>query len=456
MWVEVGNVNCRVTRASDSERGWLYEYLSFEDAGARFRHASDERFRMFSLITQAFPTGFLPMVQRAAAKDGVALELADRRQRPCEPDVAADLGWLRDYQVAAVDAAVERARGIWWMPTGSGKTDAAVGLALRLPCRWLLLVHRTGLAFQAADRFEERTGMEAGRIGEGRWEWRERFTAATFQTLYARFGDQAVKDLLRVSQGLIVDEAHTLPAASFLKVARAASGAYWRVGMSGTPLARGDQRSVVAIGATGPVIHRVHPQQLIDAGILAKPHIRFAVVRQDAHATTFQGVYGECVVRSSMRNRVVVRLCQRAAKPCLVFVKEIAHGRSLRGMLDKAGLQAEFVWGQDSVAERVAAATRLARGDCDVLVSSAVFNEGVDIPALASVVVASGGKSAIAALQRIGRGMRSDGGRKRDFEVWDVKDEGNRWLERHSRERMRAYAAEGHETVVLDDSAGVA
>ena len=56
--------------------------------------------------------------------------------------------------------------------------------------------------------------------------------------------------------------------------------------------------------------------------------------------------------------------------------------------------------------------------------------------------------SVIATLQRIGRGMRTDGGRKASFEVYDILDMGSPMMERHSRRRMNTYVREGYQTIV--------
>jgi superfamily II DNA or RNA helicase len=111
------------------------------------------------------------------------------------------------------------------------------------------------------------------------------------------------------------------------------------------------------------------------------------------------------------------------------------------------------VWGSNSSEERKASIKRLIRGDHEALIASVIFNEGVDIPELRSVVIASGGKSTIAALQRIGRGMRvkkdaTGNVVKDEFEVYDFQDEGDRWLQRHTRARVAAYMREGFETIV--------
>ena len=73
-----------------------------------------------------------------------------------------------------------------------------------------------------------------------------------------------------------------------------------------------------------------------------------------------------------------------------------------------------------------------------------VFQEGVDIPDLRTVVIASGGSSVIAALQRIGRGMRvSDN--KSSCIVIDVHDTGEYFLENQSKKRKKAYEGAGHD-----------
>lgn len=467
MWIELGNRTARVVRADDRELNWLRDYLSFPDADARFKPGSDGQVRMLNVFTNTFPAGFLPLVRRAAPAVGTAVEIIDKRTPPAAVDPAADVAWLRDYQHEAVRRVLDSQRGILWMTTGAGKTEIAVALARAVPCPWLFVVHRKGLADQAADRFALRNrehGVDLGEpgvIGEGAWSEGERFTAATFQSLVAAMKDprrrELIMGLLARVGGLIVDESHTLPATSFYDVVTACD-AYYRVGLSGTPLARGDQRSILSIAALGPVIYRVRPEVLVNAGVLARARVRFIACTQPAAASaTYQGVYNQRVVRSAARNTLVTKIAAAAAKPCLLFVKQIEHGRVLEAMLAAAGVRNEFVFGAHSVDYRKSVVRRMLSGAFDVVICSVVFQEGIDIPDLRSVINAAGSKSAIATLQRLGRGMRidraPDGSVKPGgdvFEMWDVDDRGNKWLERHSRARRSAYISEGHETVVSD------
>lgn len=466
MWLTEDTLTVTLTRWDKAERDWLMEYLTFRQAKSRFTKGPAEDC-LFDWKSNKFPAGLLPNVLKAGREAGFTLELLDHRGPPPTADLTADLGWLRWYQREAVDRVVAKQRGILWLPTGAGKTEIAVGLERRLPGQWLLLVHRSQLADQAAARWELRNpGRVAGRIGEGKWvaSWaKHAFIAATFQTLKARLdaGDAPAIQLLSGATRLIVDEAHVLPAESFQRVAMATPNARVRVGLSGTPLAREDKRSLLAVATLGPVIYRLRPQVLIDEGVLARPLIKMVPVVQQIDAPTWQGVYGMGVVRSAARNRAVVAAVKMAGEPCLVFVKEVMHGRLLEKLLLHAGVRAGFVWGTHSNDARHGAVRDLVAGRVQALVCSTIFTEGVDIPELRSVVVASGGKSVIAALQRVGRGMRTSQG-KNDFLVYDFLDQscgchtaawrgvrhgGCKWLPQHARDRRNAYTAEGYTVV---------
>jgi superfamily II DNA or RNA helicase len=254
-------------------------------------------------------------------------------------------------------------------------------------------------------------------------------------------------------QGLIADEAHTVSADTFLAVTMHTTGAYWRVGTSATPLARGDRRSILTVGALGPVIYRVRPEVLIKRGVLARPRIRMVPVGATSSKPTYQGVYGEAVVRSSVRNAALTSIAKVAEKPAFLFVKELKHGKALTERLLHAGVRAEFVWGAKATTQRTAMIERLVRADLDVLVCSSVFQEGIDVPGLRAVINGAAGLSVIAALQRIGRGMRveSDRGEAGKYcEVWDIADRGNKILEKHARGRCKAYEREGYQVETLD------
>lgn len=437
MRIDLTNVWCRFF-ADGPERRWLEGILTYESFG---KGGVLQEYSFVNRFKPEFPSGLLHHVVTRAKADDVSVEVIDRRVRPVAPVDDADLGWLRDYQVDAINAVQKRTRGIIHSPTGSGKTEVLVGLTQRLPCKWLMLAHRGTLVANAAERYQLRTGARAGIVGKGQWDYGDGgLVCATFQTLYKALkkGDKNAYALLEGAEGLIVDESHTLPAWSFLLVANAAKNAYWRVGLSGTPLDRTDHRSQHSIGSLGRIIYRIETSMLIERGYLSQPEIEMRTVEQESDQETYAAVYRNLVVKSVPRNKAVIEMAKNAPKPCMVFVQQIQHGRLLA-----KNLGCDFVDGKAPDAVRQRVLKGLQNGDKDMIVASNIFNEGVDVPDLRSVVIAAGGASTIQAIQRIGRGMRKTDDKDR-FKVYDINDEGQRWLKRHSRARKKAYEREGH------------
>ncbi len=456
--ITLDNVTAQA-RAADHDIAWLDTLLRVPNP--RSRWSGPEFWSMLHPIDHTFPAGFVRIVYEAAQKDGRAITVTDARKRP-QVDPAADLAWLRDYQKDAVAAALRRTRGYIHAPTASGKTEIAAGIARSLPsCKLAFLVHRNQLADQTAKRFGARIPeVPVGFIGEGRWE-PDQVTVATFQTLWARLNNPATRAKtlawLRSLDAFIVDECHVIPARTFTAILNECSNAYFRLGVSGTPVSGGGEKAVSVIGNLGPVVYRIRPEVLIANGSIAMPTIKMVPVLQTmelapaisrfAQAKVWQKVNKELIVNSRTRNDAICRMVHAAQKPCMVFVQNLKHGEKLLAALLKAGVNTEFVEGKQDTAARNGSIKRLERGDIDVLVATVVFNEGVDIPDLRSVVIAAGGKSPIAAIQRVGRGMRIAAG-KTTFEVWDVQDEGLPMLERHTKERLKAYKAEGYKIEV--------
>lgn len=473
MWIEVDNVLAKLTKATEPEARWLAEYLSFPDAKAHFRtrkmpkwKRGDGKIHMMSSMTNAFPAGFASQVVKAAAEEGFKVQLLDRRKPPIKPDATAVIDWLRPYQRDAIDVARTVERGVFHHPTGAGKTECMVALAEVYPVDWLILTHRKDLLLNTSERFLKRTGEVIGIIGEGRFDVR-RVTVAMFQSVFAALKkhDDAMIRLLRSVKGVMIDECHVLPADSFWRVVLQLHSAYFRYGFSGTPFARGDKKSVFVWGALGPIVHKIKPQTLIDAGVLAKPEIRLTrVVNPDATSKTWTEAYAKSVVRSKPRNAAVLKQVAAATKPCLLFVNSVEHGKLLEGALRRKNEKVEFVWGKHALAVRRAAIERLVHGETDTLICNVIFQEGIDIPELQSVVIAQGGQSIIVALQRVGRGMRKRAHTgevtKETFKVYDVADEkcgqcgaehphaSCKWLAKHTRARIAAYSSAGYSVIV--------
>jgi superfamily II DNA or RNA helicase len=469
MLIELGNLHCHVLRSAEDELRWLDRVLSFEDKSFQARVHGDGRIH---LLTSAgsFPAGLVGAVQRRGVRDGRKVEVVDKCVRGTPPELRPDVGWLRSHQLEALAVARRYSRGVFHHPTGAGKTEVMVGLGEQNPGSWLILVHTKILMDEIRNRFLKRTGEALGMLGDGHRVLNKRITVAMFQTVYkaivATPRDPAIVEFLKRQQGMMVDEVHVVPASTFWKVTHALPNAYYRYGFSGTPFARSDSKSIYVIAAIGPTIHRVTATELIDKGLLAKPNIRLVPVQHKPPASTkgsptWQAVYKSAVVCNDARNATLTQIATIADKPTLLFVKALEHGRILEKLIRARGLRVEFVWGEHITPQRWAAIRRLVHGDVDVLICNVIFQVGVDIPELQSVIIGSGGKSAIMVLQNTGRGTRRhahDGTVTKDeFSVYDIQDRGCgcrgrhaacRWLEKHTKERLAAYAMEQYSVFI--------
>lgn len=442
MIAEIGNCYT-IIRGTDEEVEWVSDKLGIQDRG------KSEKRSMYDAKHKRFPTGMLTAVHRHSLKEGVTIDYLDKRVRHGYPaDLEkTDLTWLHEHQQCAMDAIVKKRRGVVKIPTSGGKGHLAIAMAMAIPIRWLYLVHREHLTQDIFQRYKDLAGGVAGKVAGNMFRTHERFTVATFQTIHAHIRTARVKKLLAATEGIIVDETHIVSARTFWNVVMNCENAYWRIGMSGTPFDRGDNRSIFVMAALGGIIYDIRARVLISRKLMSEPTIIMVPMEHDLPGGgKWHDVYEAAIVDNYERNQAIVAWVRHLPKPCMVFVKEIKHGRYLRDQIENCGLNTAFVFGNTDARTRTRRIRQCREGTLDVLVCSVVFQEGVDIPNAQSMVVAAGGRSVIAALQRVGRVARVDEG-KTTCQVVDFDDTGHRWLDRHTMARTRAYMREGYRVI---------
>jgi len=389
-----------------------------------------------------FLSGYLPLLKkRLTGRFSFSLveSAPPDLERHAEPS-------LRNYQEEAKQLAVKEMRGILDMGTGAGKTRTAAAIIQHVGHRWLYLVHRGSLVTQTLRSFRE-LGVPAYSLREeDRPPRGHEVLIATYQSLVNR------PDVFLQTEGLIVDECHRAAGEEYTAVILRANQAIWRIGLSATPLDREDGFDPLTIGLLGPVLFQKTLRELQQDGTLATGKAVFHPYRSERNIENlraWQDVRQAALVTDEARNELIVQLIQKAEAPAFVLVVETAHGLTLKQALNEAGVPTDFVEGSDPVALRDRRIALLNHGHLKCLVATSVFDEGVDVPELRTVVVAGGGKSTIQAVQRLGRAVRKPAG-KLTFVLHDFADDGHAWLRRHATERAHVYQAaglliEGHE-----------
>lgn len=93
-------------------------------------------------------------------------------------------------------------------------------------------------------------------------------------------------------------------------------------------------------------------------------------------------------------------------KSTLIFCVDIEHCKTLCGVFQENGVNAQYVTGETVKYERQAILEDFKNGKIDVLCNVLVFTEGTDIPNIDSLILARPTKSRPLLVQMIGRGLR--------------------------------------------------
>lgn len=95
-----------------------------------------------------------------------------------------------------------------------------------------------------------------------------------------------------------------------------------------------------------------------------------------------------------------------ATMRCLGFCVSVEHARFMARHFEAAGISAVAVWADTPDAERRQALADLAAGRVQAVFSVDLFNEGVDVPAVDTVLLLRPTESPTLFLQQLGRGLR--------------------------------------------------
>lgn len=427
-----------------------------------WRRAWDGRSHLFDLKTKSMPSGLARLVERelklAAPKSRVSI-YDERGYGPATANDSVngfqlhgiDFGVGKfDYQIEAAKAALERKQCILKVATNGGKTEIACAVTKYLRTPTLFVVPGIDLLHQTRDRFAKRLGLnldDIGAIGDSLFTIGEWITIATVDSLDARMKDnlELRKYLHSTVQLMFVDECHTAGSDTFYDVLDAV-GAFYRIGLSGTPLDRSDGADLRLIAQTGEIAYEVSNKLLIDRDVSVPVEVEIKRVDlPKVGGGNYKSVQKNAIVNNDHLNGDIARWVPeqlRAGQQVLVLVNTIEHGKLLEGMLQSAyGADVKFLHGSESTQVRRDTLACFTAGSIRCIIGTSIMRTGIDTPAIDIIVFADIGKSKIAALQAIGRGLRSRPGKTRLL-VRDYANFCHKWLTKHSLKRLQIYKQE--------------
>ncbi|MDI9406484.1 MAG: DUF3427 domain-containing protein [Chitinophagaceae bacterium] len=348
---------------------------------------------------------------------------------------SAAIAWfnLRPYayqremldQLAAERSLHNRWHNLVVAATGTGKTVLAAFDVARLhvdfpeqfaspdPPSLLLIAHRKEILQQALATFRQVLRNPAfGELyvdGEVPSQWRHVF--ASVQSLAQRDLAEIPADRFDV---VIVDEFHHAAAASYTR---------WLdhlrpkllLGLTATP-ERADGLDILH-WFDGRIAAELRLWTALDQGLLAPFHYFAVADATDLSALEWRrGGYVPAELSSLYtgdHRRVALILSElekAVAEPlrmrALGFCVGVEHARFMAERFRAAGFAAEALDASTPAEERRDALRRLQAGELQILFAVDLFNEGLDIPAIDTVLLLRPTESAVVFLQQLGRGLR--------------------------------------------------
>ena len=159
------------------------------------------------------------------------------------------------------------------------------------------------------------------------------------------------------------------------------------------------------------------------------------------------GAYDDGIVLNQIRTKALLETVARSPKPAIIMCNHIAHAKIIERNAPYFGIKIAYLDGSYKSSERKKIIRDLVLGIYDAMVCTTIFNAGIDIPQIRTVALASGGKSKVALLQKLGRGLRRATAKDKVIIV-DFYDTSAKILEYHSKERLKIWKSEGFEVKI--------
>ena len=442
-------VECDRSLARELNGYFTFTVPNFQYTPAFKKRLWDGKIRLFNLYTQTIYAGLADLVIKFAKDRGYTWEQAlTEYNTPTQEEIKQFVDGLTitaggkqvrpyDYQVEAVQHALNRSRALLVSPTGSGKS-----LMIYLLCRWILDRHSTGkilivvpttslVAQMLADfrDYSKQDSWKADRnihtVMSGKDKTStKRIIISTWQSIYNQ-PKQYYDDFI----GVFGDECHLFKAKSLNSIMSNAKQTVYRIGTTGT-LDGTQTHKLVIEGLFGPTYHTTTTKKLIDQDLLSSISIDCLQLQyspEDIQITKKMQYVDEIrwVVGNTRRNQFIKNLCNKLTGNTLVLFNFVElQGKPLYKLIqDSSDKPVYFIHGATEVDEREQIRKVMDKGtDATLIASYGTCSTGINIRNIHNIVFASPSKSIIRVLQSIGRGLRKSD-TKEQMKLIDIADD---------------------------------
>ena len=406
--------------------------LSYVKVGSEFLpNPSWGQIHLYNLKKRAFPCGLISLVRPILKSwcNQYHDEWYEDENINLKP-LPTQLTKLRDYQVEAFNTFWKTQGGLISLPTSAGKTMIAERIIASFPTKKILVVCPTKeLTKQWKDELGNMIELKDIRI-------------ATYQKLYRELKTNKAQQLKDYSL-VIFDECHHCSANSLYKIGLQCSNALM-LGLTATEK-RMDGAEMKIQAILGDIIYKVSIQDLVKKGYI----VQGKVIIMDTPKykakpdEDFKKVYHSAIVTNQARNDkirdIAIKECNRGT--VIIICKHLEQGGLIYNSLKNTLRKVVYVHGTSK--ERDKTFEDIKAGKYDIVVATKVYGEGVSIPNLMTLILASGGKSSTEIIQTTGRLLRLFKNKDKAI-IYDFSDSG-RSISKHFKERLRIYEENGYE-----------
>lgn len=466
----------------------LSDFFRFRVEGYQYTPAFknklwDGYLRLYNLQTKTIYSGLIDYIYEFAkrneyqiecdntpfALNGITLEYAQSFANSLNLRGRGNPIIIRNYQVEAIQVALDKNRVLLLSPTSSGKSLIIYSLLrhhLNHNRKCIIVVPSTQLVEQLYSDFEDYSSANG-------------FIVSNYcQKLYSGFTKDFTKEVLITTWQSIInqpkqwfkdfdvifgDEAHQFKSKSLTTIMERLDTVKYRIGTTGT-LDGSKVNKLVLEGLFGRVYQVTTTRELMDNKSVVELKISCLLLKYDAE--TRQALKGfdyqaemNWLVTHPARNKFIRNLAVSTKGNTLVLFQFVdKHGKKLYEMIkDKVHEDRKifFVHGGVATTAREEIRTICEKETNAIIVASfGVFSTGINMPSIENIIFASPSKSKIRNLQSIGRGLRLKNGKTicKLFDITDdlsYKSHRNHTLN-HGAERYKLYMSEQFLTKMIE------
>ena len=431
------------------ELDFLDSLLSYQvdTTHMKLKYNWDGVVHLFNRTKLFFSVGLLARVTNELTARQVQFTIVDARTMTPEHniEVGESVMDLREYQTDSAVKALEYVNSILQVAVGGGKTFIGCKFIEMTKKRTLIVVPTVSLIEQWKSSlikcFPKYAPDLIGIYGAGDKDVKP-ITIATYQSL--SYDPKLLKAYENYFKTVIYDECHSVSAKTWKQIQNMFH-TYYSLGLSATAMSRGEGQNLLVESVCGPMITNVSASELTRAGYLSKVNIWLCegVQEKTYRYHTYDSIIQEAIVDNTLRNKQIVTdamLPKFENRVKLILVERTQQGVNLQTLFKELfHVDVLFLTGKNKRAERDDVLRRMRLAELKLVIATRIFEQGIDVPNLSVLLLASPTKSAVKTIQRVGRITRLC-----DVEQMFVFDyvDNVKYLIEHAQERFDLYRQE--------------